>query len=194
MTEITDKEKLFFFTNDCSDLKVLPNSIEHAYLAILNEDLDSAKKVFEMIDSPRANWGIVLTGILNGYLTQKPTFFLIRNFFEIDLDFLLKNRKIEYVEQLLGALELFSSINQESYKFAARVMYENKLHSAALKYMEESKKIYYNDPELHFMLAKYFLDFNQYNKANFYIDECLKMLPSYYPAQVLKEKIEEFNF
>ena len=194
MTETINKDKLFFFSEDYSNLRVTPNSLEHAYFALLDDDLSSAKEIFNRLDSPRANWGSILVEVIEGYLIRKPTYFLIRNFLEIDLDFLLKNKKINYVEQLLGALDLAASINQESYKFAARVMYENKLYTAALKYMEESKKIYYNDPELHFMLSKYFLDFKQYKKANFYIDECLKMLPSYYPAKIMKEKIEELDF
>ena len=123
-----------------------------------------------------------------------PTFFQIRNFFEIDVDFLLKNKKIDYVENLLGALELFLNINQEVYKFTGRVMYENGLYTAALKYMEESKKAYYNDPELHFMLAKYWIKFGKYKEAYFYINECLRFLPSYYPALELKQKIEESGF
>ena len=54
-----------------------------------------------------------------------------------------------------------------------------------------SKKIYYNDAELHFMLAKYYLHVNDCELALFYIDECLKLIPDYYPAHLLKQKIEE---
>ena len=41
------------------------------------------------------------------------------------------------------------------------------------------------------MLAKYYLDFKEYKEANFYIDECLKILPDYFPALQLKNIIEE---
>ena len=192
MTDIC-KENFFFFEKDCSNLKLKPDSLEHAYLAILNDDLDTALLIFKHLDSSRASWGEILTEILrDGHMQKMPTFFQIRNFFEIDVDFLIKNEKIDYVEQLLGALELFSTINQESYKFAARVMYENRLYSASFRYMEESKKIYYNDPELHFMYAKYYYESRKYKDAYFYINECLRLLPSYYPALILKEKIEEF--
>ena len=189
-----NKEQFFFFYEDCSALDIYPNSLEHAYLAILNDDLDTALAVFEGLDSPRAKWGRILISILNGFMNVYPTYFEIRNFLEIDLDFLLKNNKIEYVELCLGALDVLSSINQETYKFAARVMLENKLYSAAIKYMEKSKQIYYNDPELHFMLAKYYKDNLKYKDAYFYINECLKLLPTYYPALMMKEQIEEFCF
>ena len=189
-----NKENFFFFTDDCSKFEITPNSLYHAYLSILNDDLDSAYLIFSKSDSPRAKWGKILVSILRGFMSETPTYFEIRNFLEIDLDFLLKNKKIDYVEQCLGALDILSKINQETFKFAARVMLENKLFTSALKYMERSKQIYYNDPELHFMYAKYYMDLNRFSDAYFYINECLKLLPDYYPAKQLKLKIEEFDF
>lgn len=183
-----------FFNNEYSQVCIVPGSLEHAYLAILNDDLNSAKQIFQQIDAPRAKWGSILVSIFEGYLEIYPTYFQIRNFLEIDLDFLLKNEKINYIEQLLGALDIFADINQEVYKFTARVMYENKFYSSALKYMEKSKKIHYKDPELHFMLARYYLKVHDINEAYFYIQECIKLLPDYYPAILLKEKIEETYF
>lgn len=184
----------FFFDETGSSVKIKPNSLEHGYLLVLNEDLDNADFLFRTIDSPRGIWADILVSVLKGILNKYPTYFQIRNFYEIDLDFLLKNEKIHYVEQLLGALEIFSSLNQEVYKYAARVMYENKLYSAALKYMNKSKKIYYNDAELHFMLSKYYYRVNDIENAMFYLKECLKLIPDYYPAKVLLNKIEGNGF
>lgn len=185
------KENFFFFNEDCSKMEITPMSLEHAYLALLNDDLKTAGIVFSKNDSPRGNWGRTLVSILEGFMTVCPSFFQIRNFLEIDVDFLLKNNKIGYVEQFLGALEILSAINQETFKFAARVMLENHLYLAGLKYMERSKEIYYNDPELHFMLAKYYYDKRQYREAKEGITECLKLLPEYYPAQILRQRIDE---
>ena len=110
---------MFFFSKDFNKT-FKPDSIEHAYLAILDDELDIAKSIFCNIDSPRANWGKTLTDILLGYLKNCPTYFEIRNFLEIDLDFLIKNEKIDYVEQLLGSLEFLIDINQE--RIAGEVM------------------------------------------------------------------------
>lgn len=186
-----NKDNFFFFYKDCSSVEILPNTVEHAYLAIINKDLDSAEAVFNKIDSARAQWGRRLVSILKGYIKEPPTYFEIRNFLEVDVDFLLKNNLIDYVEQFLGSLEYLSSINNETYKFVGRVMYENHLMSAALKYFEQAKNIYYNDPELHFMFYKYYLKLHNYEQAYFYINECLNLLPDYYPAQIQKEKIEQ---
>lgn len=188
------KDTLFFFSENPEELEIYPGSLCHAYLSILNDDLDTAYSVFSHIDSPRGIWGCSFVSVLKGYMSKFPTYFGIRNFFEIDLDFLLKNNKIDYVEQCLGALELFSTINQETYKFAARVMLENKLFTSALKYLDKSKQIFYNDAELHFIYAKYYMDTGNHANAYFYVNECLKLLPGYYPALLIKQKIEESGF
>ena len=182
---------MFFFSKN-SDIKFKPKSIEHAYMAILNEDLATAASVFKDIDSPRALWGQSLAGILSGYMRRYPTYFEIRNFLEIDLDFLLKNDKVNYVEYVLGALGLLIDINQETYKYVARVMYENKLYKAAFEYLEKSKNIFYNDPELHFMFAKYYIKMREYATADYYLDECLNVLPDYYPALQLQKEISRY--
>ncbi len=186
-----NKGKIFFFYPNCSDIKIIPNSLGHAYLCLLNNELSSAKAIFSKIDNPRGIWGTILVSILEGYMEIFPTYFQIRNFLEIDLDFLLKNEKLDYIEQLLGALDIFADINQESYKFAARVMFENNLLSAAFNYMQKSKEIFYNDAELHFMLTRYYLKVHDFEKAYFHINECLQLIPDYYPALIMKQKIEE---
>lgn len=183
-------KKSFFFYEDSPSLIIRPNTIEHAYLLVLKENLTKAQDIFKTIDSPRAIWGMVLVSVLMGYMTKYPTYFQIRNFYELDLDFLIKNEKINYVEHMLGAMDILVTINQEVYKYAARVMYENKLYSAAFNYMNKAKSIYYNDAELHFMMAKYYIFVKDFHNAEFYINECLKLVPEYYPAKILRQKIE----
>ena len=51
--------------------------------------------------------------------------------------------------------------------------------------------VYYNDIELHFLMAKFYIKNNQYNKANFHIDECLNLLPDYFPAHKIKREISK---
>lgn len=182
---------MFFFTKNF-EINFKPRSVEHAYFAILNNDLLTAQALFESLDSPRARWGKALTDILLGYIEKYPTYFEIRNFLEIDLDFLIKNEKIEYVELLLGSIELLSDINQETYKYVGRVMFENRLYKAAREFFEKSKNIFYNDPELHFLFAKYYLKTRDYEKADFYLDECLNIIPDYYPAKILQKEISRY--
>lgn len=183
---------MFFFDNGEKIKEFKPLSVEHAYLAILNNDLKSAEAVFEAIDSPRARWGRALIDILNGYVEHYPTYFEIRNFLEIDLDFLIKNKKLDYIEQVLGSLEFLSTINQEVYKYAARVLYENNYIKTSKEYMDKSRDLFYKDPELHFMLAKYHIREYQYKDAAFHLNECLKIVPEYMPAQNMKKEIKAY--
>ena len=182
---------MFFFSND-EELKFKHRSIESAYFSVLKDDLETAQAVFESLDSPRARWGKAFVDILMGYIESYPTYFEIRNFLEIDLDFLIKNEKIDYIEQILGSIDILIKINQESYKYVARVMFENRLYKAAREYLEKSKNEFYNDPELHFLFAKYYIKTSEYEKADYYLDECLKILPDYYPAKNLQKDISRY--
>lgn len=183
---------MFFFAENNNELQFKSMCVEHAYLTLLSGELDVAMQIFELLDSPRARWGRALVGILSGYTEIYPSYFEIRNFLEIDLEFLLKNEKIDYVEMILGALDILIDINQESYKYVARVMFENKLYKVAREYLEKSKNIFYNDPELHFMFAKYYIKTREYELADFYLDECLNILPDYYPALCLQKEISRY--
>ena len=183
---------MFFFSANNTDLVFESQSLEHAYFSILGEDLNAAEVIFMSLDSPRARWGCTFVGILKGFIETYPTYFEIRNFLEIDLDFLLKNNKIDYVEMVLGSLEILSDINQETYKYVARVMLENKYYQVVKNYLDKSKDIFYNDPELHFLYAKYYLINKDYFNADFYLDECLNILPDYYPAKSLQNEIAKY--
>ncbi len=182
---------MFFFESAFKNVTFGARSVEHAYLAILNDDLPAAKAVFESIDSPRARWGLVLAGIISGYMEFLPSYFEIRNFYEIDLDFLIKNEKTHYIEMLLSSLKYLEEINKEIYKYTARVMYENRLYNSAFEYMNKAKEIFYNDPELHFMLAKAYIDAKQFKMADSSLSECLKFVPSYFPALKMRREIAD---
>ena len=70
-------------------------------------------------------------------------------------------------------------------------MLENNHYRAGYEYLEKSKKIFYKDPELHFLYTKYFLKFGQYENALYSVEECLRILPDYFPAKQLKTEIEK---
>jgi tetratricopeptide (TPR) repeat protein len=182
---------MFFFSKE-NIIEFKTKSIEHAYLTLLNDEPDNAYKIFAESDSPRSNWGKTLTEIINGCIVRFPTYFEIRNFLEIDLDFLLKNKKIDYIENILGSLKILININNETYKYVARVMLENNFDDAAKKYLDKSKDVFYNDVELHFLYAKYYIKMRSYEQADQHLEECLKILPDYFPAQKLQKEISQY--
>ena len=183
---------MFFFDNN--NIQVFePCSVEHAYLAILKEDLDSAEKVFASIDSPRAKWGTTLISILKSYLTRYPTYFEIRNFLEIDLNILITYCQGTFVEKIIRYADYMYTINPEVHKFIGRVLYNNGLKEQGLFFLNRAKSYFYHDPELHFLLSYiYFLD-KDYVKAQKSVDDCLRILPDYFPARDMKKKLESYN-
>ena len=179
---------MYFFNKN--EIRTL--SVEQAYFAILNNDLDLALKRFSEIDSSRSRWGIALVNALKRNIDFYPTYFEIRNFYEIDLDFLIKNEKFEYIDILLDISNTWIGINQEIYKYIARVLFENNIEDLGIEYLEKSKNTFYNDPEMHFMFAKYFLKTKEYSKSNLHIKECLKIVPDYFPAKKINEIVSKY--
>ena len=49
--QIPNEKKFFFFYDDSSSIKIEANSIEHAYLAFLNDELDVAVQIFSKIEA-----------------------------------------------------------------------------------------------------------------------------------------------
>ena len=181
---------IFCKTNNVSDCG--HDYIRDAYSELLNDNLKKAEFLFKKTDSPRAHWGISLIQIINGYIERYPSYFEIRNFLEIDLDFLLKNNKNDYVKRVFNSVDLLENINQETYKYCARVLYENKLYDKSLEYLKKSAEVFYNDPELHVLFAKYYLNTGEYNLSNWYLDECIKICPDYFPAKKMKSQILKY--
>ena len=48
---------------------------------------------------------------------------------------------------------MFSSVNPETHKYIGRVFWNNELYSYGKFYLERAKNYFYQDPELHVLLA-----------------------------------------
>ena len=162
--------------------------LEFAYCKLLSGDLETAEKTFGEISSQdlRGDWGKKLIQFINGYISQVPSYFQIRNFLEIDLNLLLQAGKAEYVENIINGSDLFYSINPESYKFIARVMLNNDFTDVALYYLNKAKDKFFYDPEMHLMLAHCYIRRDEKDKAREAIKHCLSILPEYFPAKKIQ--------
>jgi len=163
--------------------------LESAYSELLQGNLKVANSYFSVIDSPRSLWAMRLIKLFLDDKSDVPTYFQIRNFLEIDMNlFILKNKE-EYIKKMFDNAKLFYQINSESYKFFARVLMNNNLYNEAKVYIENSKKEFYNDPELHYMDMLYYFHNKDYKLALKSVENCLKIIPEYYPAKRAKEKL-----
>lgn len=163
--------------------------LEYGYSLILSGQLAEAEHVLRKNDSIRADWAVKLIPFMRGYVEILPTYFQIRNFLEIDINLLLLARQNDFVAYILGGADLLYSVNCESYKFISRVLMNNGLFDSAKVYLDKAKDATYNDPELHFMYCQYYIHNNDFKKALVSINDCLAILPEYYPAKKIKEAL-----
>lgn len=190
-SESYNDAKRRFLLNDFSAANFFKQNgflIEYAYCLLLLGNVEAAHHVFVKISTYdfRADWGTKLIQFINGYVTYLPSYFQIRNFLEIDLDMLIKAGQAQFVENIINGADLFYSVNPESYKFIARVMIYNNFTEIALHYLQKAKDKFYNDPEMHFMLANCYVKSGEINMAKKSLQNCLSILPEYSPAKKLQ--------
>jgi tetratricopeptide (TPR) repeat protein len=183
-----------FLTGDFSGEEFFKQNdflLEYAYCRLLSGNVDSANASFLKIAKQdfRADWARKLIQFIQGYVTNVPSYFQIRNFLEIDLNLLIKAGQAQYVENIINGADLFYSINPESYKFIARVMFYNDYPEIALYYLLKAKDKFYGDPEMHFMLANCYAKQGDVLRAKESIKNCLNILPAYFPAKKLLDTL-----
>lgn len=164
-------------------------SLEYGYCLILDGNLTEAEKELRKNDSIRADWALKLIPFMQGYVEILPTYFQIRNFLEIDINLLLLAKQKDFVAYILGGADLLYSVNCESYKFISRVLMNNGFFDSSKTYLDKAKDSTYNDPELHFMYCQYYIHHKDFDKALQAINNCLAILPEYYPAKKIKEAL-----
>jgi len=166
--------------------------LELGYSELLQGNLENAKKLFMPIsnNNPRAHWALRMIQFIERYVTFLPTYFEIRNFLEIDINLLLKAKKIDWVENIINGDDLFFSVNGESYKFIARVLMYNNYTDVAKIYLDKGIDNSYGDPEIHIILADYYLSKHKKEDAKKALNTCLRILPEYFPA---KKKLAEIT-
>ena len=165
--------------------------LEEGYCELLEDRLDDAKITFDIIKERdlRADWAILLIQFMKNYIQEFPSYLQIRNFLEIDLSLLLNAKKLDYVENIINAADIFFQINQESYKFIARVLLNHNYPTIAQIFLKRGVEYCYKDPELHFLYGSYYLLYNRTNKAKQEFEKSLEVLPEYYPAKMMLNKL-----
>ena len=166
--------------------------IEAGYCCIVLDELDKAKELFQKVQEvdTRAKWGLILLQMIKGDILTFPTYFQIRNFLELDLSILILYCKGEYVEKIIRYADFMAYYNPECYKFIGRAFWANNLMSAAMFFLRRAKDKFYQDPELHYLLAYIFYNNDRnIDLAKKALGACLGILPEYAPAKKLYAQI-----
>lgn len=166
--------------------------VEAGYCCIVLDELDKAKELFQQVQEvdTRAKWGLILLQMIKGDILTFPTYFQIRNFLELDLSILILYCKGEYVEKIIRYADFMAYYNPECYKFIGRAFWANNLMSAAMFFLRRAKDKFYQDPELHYLLAYIFYNNDRnIDLAKKALGACLGILPEYAPAKKLYAQI-----
>lgn len=168
-------------------------TLEAAYCNIFEENIPEAKRLFLSIEDNdiRAKWGVFLCGIIEGKIDGYPSYFALRNFFELDLNLLTIYFKGEYVENIVKYADWLCTINPEVHKFIGRVFLNNHLEEYGMAFLLRAKDYFYNDPELHYLLAEQYYKQNNITDCKKSIENCLNVLPEYFPAIQLQRKLKQ---
>lgn len=166
--------------------------LEFAYYKLFHQNAQVARKIFlTLADSDiRAHWGAFIASVCAKNIAGYPSYFELRNFFEIDFNILFSYYLGDYIEEICKYADWFITINPECYKYIGRVFFKRGYSEFGLFYLEQAKNCFYNDPELHYLFAEYYLSIQDYQKADKYINSCLRILPGYYPAIKIKERLQ----
>ena len=166
--------------------------LEAAYCYLFENNLKKAKKYFASLrdNDIRAKWGEFIVNLIEGRIYEYPTYFELRNFLEIDINLLISYYKGDYVEKIAGYADFLSTINPEVHKFIGRVFWNNDLKPQAMFFLDRAKSYFYHDPELHYLLASIYYQEDNIKKAEQAANDCLRILPDYYPAISLLQKIK----
>lgn len=166
--------------------------VEAGYCCIVLDELDKAKELFQKVQEidTRAKWGLILLQMIKGDILTFPTYFQVRNFLELDLSILILYCKGEYVEKIIRYADFMAYYNPECYKFIGRAFWANNLMSAAMFFLRRAKDKFYQDPELHYLLAYIFYNNDRnIDLAKKALGACLGILPEYAPAKKLYAQI-----
>jgi len=165
--------------------------LEYGYCKMLKGEVNEARKIFTPIRDKdmRADWAYLFIQFMNNYIQFMPSYLQVRNFLEIDIGLLMTAGLSEPVENVINACDIFYQINQESYKFIARVLLNYDYPSVAKVFLDKGVARCYNDPELHFLFGNYHLKHNNKILAKHEFETSLEVLPDYYPAKMMLEQL-----
>jgi tetratricopeptide (TPR) repeat protein len=188
--------KVLFFDGKYERAEILFKKLhkytEYGYCRLYQNDKEMADRIwFAQEDtSPLIMWAKALSGYIEKRRVKEPTFFQIRNFYETDLDTLLKLKMYGYAENLISSIQYFAETNMEVYKYTGRVLYNHGYLKDAEKFLATGKEVVWEDTELHFLDAEVKLAQNERLAAIKSLENALELTPTYYPAVKLLENIK----
>ena len=191
------KEKLLTNMDESCQQFFVKNGyiLENGYYELLSDNIEKAKNLFNAIkdNNIRAHWASFMISLIEENVKEYPSYFELRNFLEIDLNILLTYYKGNYIEKIIRYADFMFTINPEVHKFIGRVLFNNGYYEQGMFFLDRAKNYFYHDPELHYLLAYIYYTGKAYERAEKAANDCLHILPDYFPAVSILKKIKEIT-
>lgn len=154
------------------------------YCHFLKGEINKAKEIIKKTNESSSflNWLTFLIHFLGGGRDIFPSYLQIRNFYEQDLDMLIKTNQINNAQLILNENNFFEQVNKEVYKYSARVLFNHDYNNEAEKFLTKSLDIFFKDPETHYLLGEVYLKKNEKKLAIKEFKKAIDIPGEYMPA------------
>lgn len=165
---------------------------ESGYCSFLEGDLESAEAAWQAAkeDSPAIAWAKLLIEYFKGEPKHYPSFFLVRNFYENDLEQLFRFKNFAFASRMLELVHYMAYANPECYKYTARVHFNRKEYKNSLEMLNTYTKFIHKDPESYYLEARCYIELKDINHAKKSLSRCLEISENYFPALALLTDIQ----
>ncbi|MEM0950910.1 MAG: tetratricopeptide repeat protein [Cyanobacteria bacterium P01_H01_bin.74] len=170
----------------------LDNPLLAGYCQLLNGKLSAAANFWRPpCEIYPKHWVVTLYAMITRQLNQYPTLLQIRNNLEVDVCNLVEAKRFEYLENIYYYLPTLSYLNLEAYKMCGRALLNTNQLDRVESFLMLGQKALPSDPETYYHLGQYYYRLENYKESLLMLKQCLLIMPNYYPAAVLTNKVKE---
>lgn len=162
--------------------------------SILMGDLEEAYKLFYLKENEciASSFGVVVLNVLNNNFEKIPTYFQVRCFLEIYINFFIENSLFGYAQKLIDNYGFFTNVNFETPKFIARVLNANNYNNSVHFFADRAVEVCEFDAEIYYINALVYIKEKNLKEAKKWIKKCLSFAPEYYPILKLQKEIKAY--
>lgn len=198
MNEKLKTAKDFFYKKDYKSAYGRFSEVNEIYAmgvcSLLMSDLENARRLFALKENEctASNFGLVVLNILENNFEKIPTYFQVRCFLEIYINFFIENNLFDYAQKLIDNYGFFTNINFETPKFIARVLNANNYNTSVHFFADRAIELCEFDAEIYYINTLVYIKEKNIKEAKKWIKKCLSFAPEYYPILKLQKEIKAY--
>lgn len=156
-----------------------------AYCKFIIGNINEAELLLKLVrdSSSAVNWLLFVIELIQGNITNPPTYFQLRNFYEQDLEILFQYKQTAFINKIVEKNSYMEYFNREIYKYTARVFFNNNYIDIAENFLKKSLDVCYKDPETHYLLGELYIVKKNFEKAKTEFSISSNVAGEYLPAK-----------